>query len=85
METKADLHSFTPFVLTWHGAGKGPNRFYAWLDALSHLKIRFYSGFSICTYIFISYQKRRKIEKNKSDKLLFFNHYDIYTSKGYPT
>ena len=38
METKADLHSFTPFVLTWHGAGKGPNRFYAWLDALSRLK-----------------------------------------------
>ncbi|EEM14743.1 hypothetical protein COM49_25385 [Bacillus pseudomycoides] len=51
METKKDLYSFTSFVLTWHGAGKGPNRFYAWLDALFHLKIRFYSGFQfVLTY-----------------------------------
>ncbi|PEB55905.1 hypothetical protein CON65_24255 [Bacillus pseudomycoides] len=26
------------FVLTWRGAGRGSDRFYAWLDALSHLK-----------------------------------------------
>ncbi|PEY32439.1 hypothetical protein CN354_21090 [Bacillus cereus] len=25
-------------VLTWYGAKKGFDRFYAWLDALSHLK-----------------------------------------------
>ncbi|OUM47935.1 hypothetical protein BW425_15660 [Bacillus pseudomycoides] len=31
---------FSLFVFTWHGAGKGPDRFYAWLDALSHLKRR---------------------------------------------
>ncbi|PEK94155.1 hypothetical protein EXW39_01865 [Bacillus mycoides] len=26
------------FVLAWHGAGKGADRFYAWPDALFRLK-----------------------------------------------
>jgi len=34
MKTKADLHSFSPFVFTWHGAKKGSDRFYAWPDPL---------------------------------------------------
>ncbi|CAI8735328.1 hypothetical protein EMIT079MI2_140023 [Bacillus sp. IT-79MI2] len=44
---------FFPFVFTWHGAGKGSDHFYVWPDALSHLKIGFYVGFSICNYISI--------------------------------
>ncbi|MCI0767099.1 hypothetical protein [Bacillus sp. TL12] len=31
------------FVLTWHGAGRGSDRFNAWLDALSHLKGMFFN------------------------------------------
>jgi len=38
METKADLYLLSPYVFIWHGAEKGSDRFYAWLDALSHLK-----------------------------------------------
>lgn len=50
MKTKRNLHSFSPFVFTWHGAKKGSDRFYAWLDDLSHLK-RVYVDFSTCIYI----------------------------------
>lgn len=39
---------------TWHGAGKGTDRFYAWPDALSHLKGRvLYLSFSF--YILFGY------------------------------
>jgi len=29
MKIKEDLLSFSSFVFTWHGAKKGPDRFYA--------------------------------------------------------
>ncbi|PEB51118.1 hypothetical protein CON65_18040 [Bacillus pseudomycoides] len=35
---KSNLHSFALSVFTSHVAGKGPDRFYAWPDALFHLK-----------------------------------------------
>jgi|UPI0002F4311F hypothetical protein len=38
MKTKGDLHSFSLFVFTRHGAKKDPDRFYARTDALSHQK-----------------------------------------------
>ncbi|PEE38589.1 hypothetical protein COL91_12940 [Bacillus pseudomycoides] len=38
--TKGDRYLFSLFVFTWHGAGKESDRFYAWRDALSHLKRR---------------------------------------------
>ncbi|PEP64018.1 hypothetical protein COC54_17510 [Bacillus pseudomycoides] len=38
LKTKANLHSFSLFVFTRHGAKKGTDRFYAWLDALFLLK-----------------------------------------------
>ncbi|PEE40709.1 hypothetical protein COL91_00065 [Bacillus pseudomycoides] len=54
MHTKRALHSFSPFVFTWHGAQKGFDRFYAWPDALSHLKK---SGFlSVFQFVFIYFQ-----------------------------
>ncbi|PEK73039.1 hypothetical protein COM55_25580 [Bacillus pseudomycoides] len=33
-------------VFTWHGAGRGPDRFYAWTGALSHLKRKVLNRFS---------------------------------------
>ncbi|CAI8718164.1 hypothetical protein EMIT019CA3_130081 [Bacillus pseudomycoides] len=45
------MHSFSPFVFTWHGAQKGSDRFFAWPDPLSHLKK---NGFlSVFQFIFI--------------------------------
>ncbi|EEL48303.1 hypothetical protein COJ77_15305 [Bacillus cereus] len=38
MKTKRALRLFSPCVFTWNGAGKGPDRFYAWADALSSKK-----------------------------------------------
>ncbi|PEI90586.1 hypothetical protein CN679_17090 [Bacillus pseudomycoides] len=53
MHTKRALHSFSPFVFTWHGAQKGFDRFYAWPDALSHLKrMVFCQFFNLYSYIF---------------------------------
>ncbi|PEB51722.1 hypothetical protein COO03_15810 [Bacillus sp. AFS098217] len=50
---KHNLLSHSPFVFTLACGKKGPNRFYAWLDALFHVKERsFYVGFS--THIYIS-------------------------------
>ncbi|PEK67292.1 hypothetical protein COM55_00910 [Bacillus pseudomycoides] len=40
MKTKGGLHLLSPFVLTWNGAKKGPDRFYARPDALSRSKRR---------------------------------------------
>ncbi|TBX56247.1 hypothetical protein E0M27_14235 [Bacillus mycoides] len=61
--------SFYFLIFTWHGAEKGSDRFYAWLDALSYLKKRRF--FPLFIYIhnkksvrvraltdFTSYQKR---------------------------
>ncbi|PFZ09762.1 hypothetical protein COL60_12580 [Bacillus pseudomycoides] len=50
------LHSFSLFVFTRHGAEKGADRFYAWPDALSHLKIKFYVGLLICIYLILVHQ-----------------------------
>jgi len=51
MKINGDFHSFSPFVFTWHGAKKGPDRLYAWADALSHLKKK---GFiSVFQFIFV--------------------------------
>ncbi|PFW97309.1 hypothetical protein COL29_04640 [Bacillus pseudomycoides] len=42
---------FSPFVFTWHGAGRGSDRFYAWLRMHSLTKKeRLYVSFSICIY-----------------------------------
>ncbi|PEE38491.1 hypothetical protein COL91_02720 [Bacillus pseudomycoides] len=47
LKTKDDLHFFN---LAW-GAGKGSDRFYAWVDALFHLKRKgFYLFFNLCTF-----------------------------------
>ncbi|EEM12294.1 hypothetical protein bmyco0003_9400 [Bacillus pseudomycoides] len=56
MKINGDFHSFSPFVFTWHGAKKGPDRFYA---GAGTQKERFYIGFSICIYIdFPTYKPR---------------------------
>ncbi|PGE98871.1 hypothetical protein COF51_06785 [Bacillus pseudomycoides] len=47
------MHSFSPFIFTWHGAQKGSDRFFAWPDPLSHLKrMVFYQFFNLYSYIF---------------------------------
>ncbi|PEY42494.1 hypothetical protein CN354_03355 [Bacillus cereus] len=46
MKIKKDLHSFSPFGLTPHGAKKGTDRFYAWLDSLFQLKREVLYAFS---------------------------------------
>ncbi|PDY13072.1 hypothetical protein CN535_20305 [Bacillus pseudomycoides] len=49
-KTKGTLHSLSPSVFTWHGAEKGSDRFYAWLDALSYLKRRGFVVFNLDLY-----------------------------------
>ncbi|WP_237741342.1 hypothetical protein [Bacillus bingmayongensis] len=72
IETKADFHSFAHFILTWHGAGKGHDRFSAGPDALSHLKRKVLCRFfNLSLYIHIV-PKKAENRKNKSDPLLFF-------------
>ncbi|PGE98782.1 hypothetical protein COE80_14190 [Bacillus pseudomycoides] len=51
MKINGDFHSFSPFIFTWHGAKKGPDRFYAWADTLSHLKKKvLYRFFNLYLY-----------------------------------
>ncbi|PFA20489.1 hypothetical protein CN373_14140 [Bacillus cereus] len=45
MKPKRALHSCSLCVFTWHGEKKGPDRIYAWLDALFHLKKKVFSCF----------------------------------------
>ncbi|WP_205414187.1 hypothetical protein, partial [Serratia marcescens] len=44
--TKHARYLLSPFVLIWHVPEKGPDRFYAWLVPLAHLKKCFSVGFS---------------------------------------
>lgn len=55
MKIKEDLHSFSPFVFTWHGTKKGPDRLYPWSDALHHPQK---NGFTS----FFSYEKKRQLD-----------------------
>ncbi|OUM48999.1 hypothetical protein BW425_10350 [Bacillus pseudomycoides] len=54
-KTKSDLHSFSLFVFTWHGAGKRSDRFYAWTDALYHLKKGLYWFFNIYSTFYLTF------------------------------
>ncbi|EEL48819.1 hypothetical protein bcere0022_39080 [Bacillus cereus Rock3-44] len=38
MKAKTIIHLLPLFVFIWYGVKKGTDRFYAWPDALSHLK-----------------------------------------------
>ncbi|MDR4327052.1 hypothetical protein FOS08_14290 [Bacillus pseudomycoides] len=50
MKTKKDIHSFSLFVFTRHGAKKGPDRFYPWTDPLFPQKRKvFYQFFNLYT------------------------------------
>ncbi|CAI8914958.1 hypothetical protein EMIT079MI2_30241 [Bacillus sp. IT-79MI2] len=46
------MHSFSLFVFTGHGAGKGSDRFYAWSDALFHLKKKDFMPFLKFVFIY---------------------------------
>ncbi|OOR51692.1 hypothetical protein COM13_05340 [Bacillus pseudomycoides] len=49
------MHLFSLFVFTGHGAGKGFDRFYAWSDALFHLKKKdFMPFFNLYLYIVLN-------------------------------
>ncbi|PHG19344.1 hypothetical protein COI47_19130 [Bacillus pseudomycoides] len=52
---------FSLFVLTWHGAGKGSDRFYAWADALFHLKKNVFYQFS---NLYLTYIELLRITSN---------------------
>ncbi|OUM49033.1 hypothetical protein BW425_09475 [Bacillus pseudomycoides] len=55
MKTTGDVHSPSPVVFTWHGVGKGTDRFYAWADALSTLKRKVFNlFFNLYLYILIN-------------------------------
>ncbi|PFW90116.1 hypothetical protein COL29_21790 [Bacillus pseudomycoides] len=72
MKTKGDLHSLYPFVFTWHGIGKGTDRFYAWADALSTLKRKvLYRFFNLYLYILLNYPHLPLQELEVGDSLVF--------------
>ncbi|OUM47089.1 hypothetical protein BW425_20475 [Bacillus pseudomycoides] len=68
---KGDLHSFSLSVFTWHGAGRGSDRFYARPDALFHLKRK-----GLCRFFNLNlYTLKLKNECNSTIERTI--HYDI--------
>ncbi|MDR4324936.1 hypothetical protein FOS08_02940 [Bacillus pseudomycoides] len=66
------MHSFSPFIFTWHGAQKGSDRFFAWPDPLSHLKrMVFCQFFNLYSYIFDFQHISRGYTYKKSLALIF--------------
>ncbi|PEY41536.1 hypothetical protein CN354_06940 [Bacillus cereus] len=55
MKTNRNIRSFLLFVFTRHGAKKGLDRFYAWVDALAHLKRRWFMSFLKIYFDFQAY------------------------------
>ncbi len=53
MKTKGNHYSFSPSIFTWHGAEKGTDRFYPWLDAFSPQKKKVFNSFLKCILIFV--------------------------------